>query len=75
MGRLGDAIPASVDLGYHLCYGSPRDEHLVMPNDMGILVEIANGLLANLDRRLDFLHMPVPQHRSDDGILPASAPA
>ena len=65
LGRLGAAVPATVDLGYHLCYGSPRDEHLVMPKDMSILVEIANGLSANLDRRLNFIHMPVPQDRSD----------
>ena len=65
LARLGAAVPETVDLGYHLCYGSPRDEHLVMPKNMGILVEIANGLSANLNRRLDFIHMPVPQARSD----------
>ncbi len=65
LGRLGDAIPETVDLGYHLCYGSPRDEHLVMPKDMGILVEIANGITRELYRRLDFIHMPVPQDRTD----------
>jgi len=31
LGRLGDAVPAGVEMGYHLCYGSPRDEHLVQP--------------------------------------------
>jgi hypothetical protein len=65
LGRLGSAIPDTVDLGYHLCYGSPRDEHLVMPKDMGILVEIANGITDGLGRRLDFIHMPVPQDRTD----------
>ena len=65
LARLGNAVPETVDLGYHLCYGSPRDEHLVMPRDMGILVEIANGFTARLDRRLDFIHMPVPQDRMD----------
>ena len=66
LARLGTAVPETVDLGYHLCYGSPRDEHLVMPKDMSILVEIANGLSDRLGRRLDFIHMPVPQDRSDD---------
>ncbi len=65
LGRLGSAIPVTVDLGYHLCYGSPRDEHLVMPTDMGILVEIANGITDRAGRRLDFIHMPVPQDRTD----------
>ncbi len=65
LARLGAAVPETVDLGYHLCYGSPRDEHLVMPKDLGVLVEIANGLFAELARRLDFIHMPVPQDRCD----------
>ena len=81
LGRLGNAVPDAVDLGYHLCYGSPRDEHLVMPTDMAVLVEIANGLAANLLRRLDYVHMPVPQARTDadyfrplEGLaLPATA--
>ena len=54
-----------MDLGYHLCYGSPADEHLVMPKDMAILVEISNGISSGLGRRLDFMHMPVPKDRTD----------
>ena len=65
LARLGDAIPEAVDLGYHLCYGSPRDEHLVMPQDMAVLVEIANAITASLGRRLDFVHMPAPKDRTD----------
>lgn len=65
LSRLGAAVPEPVELGYHLCYGSPRDEHLVMPQDMGVLVELANGIAAGLPRRLDFLHAPVPQDRTD----------
>ena len=65
LARLGGKVPESVDLGYHLCYGSPADEHLVMPTDMGILVEMSNGLASRLQRRLDFLHLPVPKDRSD----------
>jgi len=69
LGRLGDAVPAEAECGYHLCYGSPRDEHLVMPKDSAILAEIGNGLLACLHRRLDFLHLPVPADRSDDAYF------
>ncbi|MGA3403911.1 MAG: hypothetical protein ABSC95_32280 [Acetobacteraceae bacterium] len=65
LARLGDAVPDDVECGYHLCYGSPRDEHLVMPKDTAILVEIAQGILARLRRRMDFLHLPVPRDRSD----------
>lgn len=64
LARLGARVPEAVELGYHLCYGSPADEHLVMPKDMGVLVEISNGLAAGLERRLDFLHLPVPKDRT-----------
>ncbi|PKB67018.1 MAG: hypothetical protein BZY81_05600 [SAR202 cluster bacterium Io17-Chloro-G4] len=67
--RIGQLVPESVDMGYHLCYGSPRDEHLVQPKDMGILVEISNGVIEGLGRRLDFLHLPVPKDRTDAGYF------
>jgi hypothetical protein len=66
LGRLGDAVPADVEMGYHLCYGSPRDEHLVQPKDSGILVEMMNGIGAAAKRRIDFLHIPVPKGRTDE---------
>jgi hypothetical protein len=62
---LGDAVPPEVEMGYHLCYGSPADEHLVMPRDTGVMVAIANAVRRRLARRIDFLHMPVPRHRAD----------
>ena len=66
LGRLGDAVPEGVEMGYHLCYGSPRDEHLVQPKDSAILVEMMNGIAAATRRRIDFLHIPVPRDRADD---------
>jgi hypothetical protein len=65
LARLGDAVPGGAEAGYHLCYGSPADAHLVMPRDMAILVELANGVRGALRRRVDFLHLPVPQDRTD----------
>ena len=38
-------VPADIDLGYHLCYGSPKDEHMVLPEDMTNLVDIANAIV------------------------------
>ena len=67
LARLGGRVPEAVELGYHLCYGSPADEHLIMPKDMAILVEMSNGISSRLGRRLDFMHMPVPKDRTDNG--------
>ena len=69
LGRLGGAVPAGVELGYHLCYGSPADQHLVMPKDAGILAEIAAAIYARVPRRVDFLHLPVPQPRDDPAYV------
>lgn len=66
LGRLGDAVPMGVELGYHLCYGSPRDEHLVQPKHAAILVEMMEGIVAATRRRVDFLHIPVPKDRGDE---------
>jgi hypothetical protein len=70
LGRLGDAVPAAVEMGYHLCYGSPQDEHVVQPKDMAILVEIMNGIGDVVRRRIDFLHVPVPKPRGDAYFAP-----
>jgi hypothetical protein len=81
LARLGNAVPVGVELGYHLCYGSPADEHLVMPKDLGICAKLSAGLMAGLKRPLDYLHLPVPKDRTDDayfaplgvlGLVPAT---
>jgi hypothetical protein len=69
LGTIGDAVPAGIELGYHLCYGSPADEHLVQPKDTGLMVEMTNAILARVKRPIQFLHMPVPKSRTDDGYF------
>jgi hypothetical protein len=65
LGRLGDAVPPGVELGYHLCYGSPADQHLVMPRDTAILAELGRAIVGRVGRAVDFLHLPVPKDRDD----------
>ena len=67
--RIGNAVPGAIELGYHLCYGSPADEHCVQPKDMAIMVEIANATSAGVGRPMQFFHMPVPKGRTDDGYF------
>ncbi len=65
LGRIGDAVPAAMELGYHLCYGSPKDEHLVQPADTAVMVEIITRALRSVRRPVTFLHLPVPRGRTD----------
>lgn len=64
--RLGNHVPADVELGFHLCYGNAGHRFFKEPEDMSKLVSIANGIVAGLDRPLTWLHMPVPRDRSDE---------
>ncbi|MEU7768143.1 hypothetical protein AB0B25_23910 [Nocardia sp. NPDC049190] len=63
--RLGAAVPESVELGYHLCYGDFGHRHFVEPADTGRLAAVANRIVTGLGRRVDWVHMPVPRSRTD----------
>jgi hypothetical protein len=67
--EIGNAVPADVELGYHLCYGSPADEHLVQPKDAGVMTEIVNDVVTGVSRTIEFFHLPVPKARSDDAYF------
>ncbi len=66
LGRIGDAVPSAIELGYHLCYGSPADEHMVLPRDSGLMVEMVNAIVARVKRPIQFFHLPVIKARTDD---------
>lgn len=63
--RIGNAVPDSIELGYHLCYGDSNHKHFVEPKDATHLTTIANGLSDGLNRRIDWVHLPVPRERID----------
>lgn len=65
LSRLGDAVPEAVELGYHLCYGDFGHRHFVEPADTSTLVAVASGVVKELSRALDWVHLPVPRDRSD----------
>ena len=69
LARLGEAVPAGAELGYHLCYGSMNNKHWKEPADTRKLVEVANLLSARIDRPIDWLHLPVPIDRDDDAYF------
>jgi len=59
-------VPATIELGYHLCYGSPADDHVIQPKDM---VEIVNAVSTGVRRPIQFFHLPVPKPRTDDAYF------
>ncbi|WP_326837837.1 hypothetical protein VSH64_23655 [Amycolatopsis rhabdoformis] len=63
--RLGNALPADVHLGYHLCYGDSGHRHFVEPSSTALAVELANAVAAGLSRPLSWIHLPVPIGRTD----------
>ena len=62
-------MPAEVEMGFHLCYGSMNNRHWKEPNDLGLCVRVANGLTEGLARQINFIHMPVPVNRTDDAYF------
>ncbi|KAK4889978.1 hypothetical protein LTR27_011308 [Elasticomyces elasticus] len=64
--RIGNAVNADVELGFHLCYGDREHKHFLEPTDMGHMVDVAEGVLKKSGRHVDWIHMPVPKNRSDD---------
>jgi len=69
MKRLGEAVPADVELGVHLCYGDFGAKHMLEPQDMGPMVTVANAMTKAVARRIDYIHMPVPIARVDDAYF------
>lgn len=67
--RLGDHVPRDADLGYHCCYGNFNLKHFVEPRDMTDMVDVINAVTANMKRTVQFVHMPVPRYRADEGYF------
>jgi hypothetical protein len=69
MTRICAPIPDDVELGVHLCYGDFGARHFIEPLDAGPLVKVSNGLARAIKRPLNFIHLPVPLNRTDDGYF------
>jgi hypothetical protein len=69
LARLGNHVPAGIELLYHFCYGDSNHRHVVEPTDMGDMVELANRLAQRVTRPIQLVHMPVPRGRADDAYF------
>lgn len=66
---LSGAVPAAVELGFHLCYGDWDAKHFIEPEDAAKMVELANFICANAHRPVSYVHMPVPIKRDDEAFF------
>ncbi len=64
--RLGNHVPADLELGIHLCYGDPGHKHVREPTDTGRMVDVYHRLTTAIHRTITWVHMPVPRDRHDD---------
>lgn len=69
--RMGDAVPAGVELGYHLCYGDLGHEHFKQPRSLELAVRLVNAVAAEVSHPVAWVHMPVPVDRQDDAYFEA----
>jgi hypothetical protein len=69
MARMSDLLPEEVAVGAHFCYGDPDGKHVIEPRDTSAAVALANSFCASTQRRVDWVHMPVPIDRDDDAYF------
>ncbi|MDR6970303.1 hypothetical protein [Leifsonia shinshuensis] len=67
--RQAAAVPADVELGYHLCYGDVEEQHFVQPADAGRLADVLGGILSRAPRPVTWVHLPVPIERDDEAYF------
>ncbi|PJJ65440.1 hypothetical protein [Compostimonas suwonensis] len=67
--RQASAVPADVEVGYHLCYGDVEEHHFTEPRDAGMLADVLSGVFAASTRPISWVHLPVPIDRDDDAFF------
>ncbi|KAL4860743.1 hypothetical protein BDV12DRAFT_181168 [Aspergillus spectabilis] len=69
--RICADIPTEIPVGFHLCYGDLGHKHFIEPEDLGLLVDFANGILERVSKKrtVAWLHVPVPKERDDAAYL------
>ena len=65
-----EMIPDEVLVGFHLCYGTWGGWPDAEVEDIGLCVRLANAMIANSPRRVDFVHLPVLRTAGDKFFKP-----
>ena len=64
-----DWVPDGAEVGIHLCYGDPGHQHIIEPENLATCVSFANAISEGTSRTLNWVHMPVPRKRDDQGYF------
>lgn len=62
-------VPAGAKMGLHLCYADLGHRHMKEPEDLALVVEMANTGAQVSKHHVDWVHMPVPRDRSDEAYF------
>jgi hypothetical protein len=66
-----EQVPADVPVGLHLCYGDYEHSHFREPESLELQVRVANRVVADASRAIDWFAFTVPQHqRSPEYFAP-----
>jgi hypothetical protein len=68
--ELARGIPDEVRLGYHWCYGTWGGWPMKDMADLGVCVRMTQEALARVDRRVDYVHMPVVRQPEPEFFAP-----
>ena len=68
--RLNATIPDEVQLGYHLCFGTLGGWPRFQPDDLSGAVAMANAMIGETGRRVDWMHIPVLDRAEDAYFAP-----
>ena len=63
-------LPDEVHLGYHLCFGTWGGWPVGETDDIGPIVQMANVMVPNTPRRVDYVHLPVMPGADDAYFRP-----
>ena len=66
---LVDLVPLPAEAGLHLCYGDSGHKHFCEPRDAGFLADVMAGVFAKSNRKVDWIHLPVPKERDDEAYF------
>jgi hypothetical protein len=68
--KLSPQIPQAVLLGYHFCFGTLGGWPRFAPADLSATVALANAVIENSGRRVDWIHIPVLDDAGDTFLAP-----